>query len=47
MHLSVYSWGHSYVIVRGEILKNEQVRKHLPSMFSRIKVWGSKMIIVS
>ena len=34
------SWGHSYFIVRGEILrfmKDEQVRKHLPRMFSLIK----------
>ena len=34
------SWGHSYLIVRGEILgfmKDEQVRKHLPRMFSLIK----------
>ena len=39
------SWGHSYLIVRGEILgfmKDEQVRKHLPRMFSLIKneSWG-------
>lgn len=34
------SWGHSYLIVRGEILgfmKDELVRKHLPRMFSLIK----------
>ena len=34
------SWGHSYLIVRGEILgfmKDEQLRKHLPRMFSLIK----------
>ena len=34
------SWGYSYLIVRGEILgfiKDEQVRKHLPRMFSLIK----------
>ncbi|EDV19249.1 predicted protein [Trichoplax adhaerens] len=34
------SWGHSYFIVRGEILgfmKDEQLRKHLPRMFSLIK----------
>ncbi len=33
-------WGHSYLIVRGEILgfmKDEQLRKHLPRMFSLIK----------
>ena len=39
------SWGQSYLIVRGEILgfmKDEQVRKHLPRMFSLIKneSWG-------
>lgn len=39
------SWGHSYSIVRGEILgfmEDEQVRKHLPRMFSLIKneSWG-------
>ncbi len=39
------SWGHSYLIVRGEILgfmKDELVRKHLPRMFSLIKneSWG-------
>ena len=39
------SWGHSYLIVRGEILgfmKDEQLRKHLPRMFSLIKneSWG-------
>ena len=31
------SWGHSYFIVRGEILgfmKDELLRKHLPRMFS-------------
>jgi len=37
--------GHSYFIVRGEILgfmKDEQLRKHLPRMFSLIKneSWG-------
>ena len=35
-----YSRGHSYFIVRGEILgfmKDEQLRKHLPRMFSLIK----------
>ena len=34
------SWGHSYFIVRGEILglfEDEQLRKHLPRMFSLIK----------
>lgn len=34
------SWGHSYSIVRGEILgfmEDEQLRKHLPRMFSLIK----------
>ena len=34
------SRGHSYFIVRGEILgfmKDEQLRKHLPRMFSLIK----------
>ena len=34
------SWGHSYLIVRCEILgfvKNKLVRKHLPRMFSLIK----------
>ena len=34
------SWGHSYFVVRGEILgftKDEQLRKHLPRMFSLIK----------
>ena len=33
-------WGLSYLIVRGEILgfrKDEQLRKHLPGMFSLIK----------
>ena len=39
------SWGHSYSIVRGEILgfmEDEQVRKYLPRMFSLIKneSWG-------
>ena len=39
------SWGHSYSIVRGEILgfmEDEQLRKHLPRMFSLIKneSWG-------
>ena len=39
------SWGHSYFIVRGEILgfmKDELLRKHLPRMFSFIKneSWG-------
>ncbi len=35
------SWGYSYSIVRGEILgfiKDEQLRKHLPRMFSLIKI---------
>ncbi len=35
------SWGCSYLIVRGEILgfnKDEQLRKHLPRMFSLIKI---------
>ena len=35
-----YSWGYSYLIVRGEILgfmKDELLRKHLPRMFSLIK----------
>jgi hypothetical protein len=34
------SWGHSYFIVRGGILrliKDELMRKHLPRMFSLIK----------
>ena len=34
------SWGHSYLTVRGEILrfvKDERLRKHLPRMFSLIK----------
>lgn len=34
------SWGYSYSIVRGEILgfmEDEQMRKHLPRMFSLIK----------
>ena len=34
------SWGYSYSIVRGEIIgfmEDEQVRKHLPRMFSLIK----------
>ncbi len=34
------SWGYLYLIVRGEILrfiKDKQVRKHLPRMFSLIK----------
>ena len=34
------SWGHSYFVVRGEILgftKDEQLRKHLPRVFSLIK----------
>ena len=34
------SWGHSYFIVRGEILgfmKDELLRKHLSKMFSLIK----------
>ena len=39
------SWGHSYFIVRGEILgfmKDGLVRKRLPRMFSLIKneSWG-------
>ena len=39
------SWGHSYFIVRGEILgfmKDELLRKHLQRMFSLIKneSWG-------
>ena len=39
------SWGHSYFIVRGEILgfmKDELLRKHLSRMFSLIKneSWG-------
>ena len=43
------SRGHSYFIVRGEILgfmKDELLRKHLPRMFSLIKneSWGSKTI---
>ncbi len=35
------SWGYSYLIVRGEILgfiKDEHLRKHLPRMFSLIKI---------
>ena len=34
------SWGHSYLIVRGEFLgfmEDEQLRKNLPRMFSLIK----------
>ena len=34
------SWGHLYLVVRGEILgftKDKQMRKHLPRMFSLIK----------
>ena len=34
------SWGHLYLIVRGEILgfvKDKLLRKHLPKMFSLIK----------
>jgi hypothetical protein len=34
------SWGHSYSVVRGEILRfteDELLRKHLPRMFSLIK----------
>ncbi len=34
------SWGHQYLIVRGEILrfmKDYLLRKHLPRMFSLIK----------
>ncbi len=34
------SWGHLYLIVRGEILgfiKDKLMRKHLPRMFSLIK----------
>ena len=34
------SWGHSYLVARGEILgftSDEPVRKHLPRMFSLIK----------
>ncbi len=43
------SWGYSYSLVRGEILgfmEDEQVRKHLPRMFSLIKnkARGSKRI---
>ncbi len=39
------SWGHSYFIVGGEILrfmKDELLQKHLPRMFSLIKneSWG-------
>ena len=33
-------WGHSYLVVRGEILgftKDELVRKHLPRVLSLIK----------
>jgi len=33
------SWGHSYFVVRGEILvlmEDEQLQKHLPKMFSLI-----------
>ena len=36
------SWGHSYFFVRGEILgftKDEQLRKHLPRMFSLIHIY--------
>ena len=38
--ISKDSWGHSYLIVKGEILgfvKDELLRKHLPRMFSLIK----------
>ncbi|CAA6674301.1 unnamed protein product [Spirodela intermedia] len=43
------SLGHSYSVVRGEILgftKDGRLRKHLPRMFSLIKneSWGSKTI---
>jgi hypothetical protein len=34
------NWGHPYFVVRGEILgftKDEQLRKHLPRVFSLIK----------
>ena len=34
------SWGYSYSVVRGEILRlieDELLRKHLPRMFSLIK----------
>ena len=34
------SWGHLYLIVRGEIpgfVKDKRLRKHLPKMFSLIK----------
>ena len=37
------SWGHSYSIVRGEILgfmEDEQLRKHLPRMFSLMNELG-------
>jgi hypothetical protein len=37
------SWGHSYSVVRGEILglpEDELLRKHLPRMFSLIKNEG-------
>ena len=36
------SWGHSYFVVRGEILgftKDELLRKHLPRMFSLIYIY--------
>ena len=34
------NWGHPYFVVRGEILgftKDEQLRKHLPRVFSLMK----------
>ena len=37
------SWGHSYFVVRGEILgftKDELLRKHLPRMCPLIKKLG-------
>ena len=36
-----YSWGHSYLTVRGEILEFVKVvllRRHLPKMFPLIKI---------
>ncbi|WZZ78141.1 hypothetical protein YC2023_098713 [Brassica napus] len=46
--INMDSRGHSYFIVRGEILgfmKDEQLRKHLPRMFSLIKneSWGLEL----
>jgi hypothetical protein len=40
------NWGHPYFVVRGEILgftKDEQLRKHLPRVFSLIKNESSRI----